>query len=837
MAALPSIRKPVTIAAPRKGKHGVFAVSEGGDALDSPPSLTLSTGAGDSLSWKPSVASLGDTSQWSGIAPSWNSGFLPPATPRKLAPFAPPSTGELAPLGWARVPMAAEGDPRRHLTDGKELVEAKRALRGIVPGDWDARLFTHYRRKFTDEGRWLAIPGLTDDVRKTSQAALNAGWYTASSHRGGKVRLSQRPNVQWLGFESIVESDPCSGVPPPPLVVSHSTPLEATCVLRDAFKGHPLIVTMEAIDFSKPGAGRGTGEGRLLESEQARSIAQQEMFLCTNFQFSSRMATHLCAKGPSPQARLTSNHEPAMFVAGDVVQFRGSLAQGYPFLTKEEQMDLTVLVTGRAVKRPWFGPRGETFQNQEDNICLLDRLNLVTFKALEHWEPGGKRPVLVMSAAGLADAENRQPRASYAQALKTWRSLWAGHFEAVIIACGDEPTAAMIDRTVNTDIYMQVLQNLPLVPSSSQYHWNVAAMKLSTNPVFANVASKIFLQRQHGASPPDSRTGSARPTVDVSGRRQSGGRRASGAGMLMLQEALSGSERSAGAIIVKEPDPKISRQLSSLSKSEAGGEEMPAVDIPQDEEPVFQKRRSSVAASRKLSGSSLAVPQGALGERRRSSAAIGAQGVPEDSKQHTERLAKMRLEDEQRNHHADPMQQARASLIQKVDPEREVKAQANMSTAAAAFQEFGGGAKTEVMERPAQGMTLEKKRQIDTQAAMYDMPFELKDHIFKAIDKQLKYGNRDGVAVSGSVEDGQHHGDGEEEDVEEKEEGEHAKKDATAPGAEEAGRVFEEVSRLAELLEPVLVNKRKETAGAQTSRTHNHRKGADKETLPPLTAR
>jgi len=734
--------------------------------------------------------------------------------------------------------MAPEGDPRRQLTDGKELAEAKRALRGVAPGDWDARLFSHFKKKFTTEGRWLAIPGLTENVVKTSQEALNAGWYTASSHRGVKVRLPQRPNVQWLGFDSIVEPEPCAGVPPPPLIVTHGTPLEATCVLRDAFKGHPLIVTIEAVDFSKPGPGRGTGEGRLLECEQARNVAQQEMFLCSNFQFSSRMATHLCAKGPSPQAKLTANHDPAIFAAGDVVQFRGSAEQGYPFLNKDEQMNLTVLVTGRAVKRPWFSQRGETFQNQEDNICFVDRLNLLTFKALEYWEPGGRRPVLVMAAAGLADAENRQPRQSYAQALKTWRSLWAGHFEAVVVACADQTTASIIDRTVNTDIYMQAVQNLPVVPSYYQYHWNVAAMKLSTNPVFANIASRMVLQRQHGASPPDSKTGSLRPApaVDSNGRRVSGagGRRASGAGMLMLQEALSGTERSAGAIIAK--DPVMSRQQSSDRVQGADEADAPEVDDIFEAAPVVPKvmavRRGSNAGS---SAAGLQSPAAGM-ERRKSSTAVGPDGLPEDSKAHAERLAKLRMDDEQRNNQGDSMRQARMSLANNgLSHEASVKAQTNMSVAAAAFQEFGGAAKTEAAaERPAQGMTLEKKRQIDSLALMYEMPLELKNYMFKAIDKQLQYGNRDGAAVSGAVEDSQQQGDGDDEDGEAKEEGENGKKEAAAPGAEEAGRVFEEVSKLAEMLNPLLTKKRKETS-VRSARPHQRNR--EKESLPPLTAR
>lgn len=452
----------------------------------------------------------------------------------------------------------------------------------------------------------------------------------------------------------------------------------------------------------------------------------------------------------------------------------------------------------------------------------------------------------MMAAAGLSDAENWQPRQSYAQGLKTWRSLWAAHFEAVVIACADESTASIIDRTVNTDIYMNVVQNLPVVPSHWQYHWNLSAMKLSTNPVFASVASKMVLQRQHGASfavgsksgSLRSKSGSLRRGTDSHGPRLSdshgrrlsggGGRRMSGAGMLMLQEALSGNERSAGAIIAK--DPMLRSQQSSEKVQGADEDSGPQVDnlLEAEPAPIVLKatRRSSNASSAGVSPQGLAAGT----ERRRSSASIGLDGLPEDSKTHAERLVKRRLEDDKRNSQSDSMQQARASLTN-VYKEEDVKAQANMSVAATAFQEFGS-TKTEVMERPAQGMTLEKKRQIDSQAAIYEMPLELKDYIFKAIDKQLKYGNRDGVAVAGAVEDSHQHGDHDDEDGEGKE-GENGKKEVAVPGAEEAHRVFEEVSKLAEMLNPMLINKRKESS-VRSARQHRHQK---KEELPPLTPR
>eukprot|EP00435_Cladocopium_sp_Y103_P038561 s430_g10.t1 len=116
-------------------------------------------------------------------------------------------------------------------------------------------------------------------------------------------------------------------------------------------------------------------------------------------------------------------------------------------------------------------------------------------------------------------------------ALKTWRTMWSGYFQAVVVACGDRETAAIIDRVVNTDVYMKVLQNQALSPSAKEWHWKLELMQLSYNPVFANIARRMASIRE---APVVSHSGSLRPD-----RRQSGGRRSSGAGIMFLTEALA----------------------------------------------------------------------------------------------------------------------------------------------------------------------------------------------------------------------------------------------------------------------------------------------------------
>ncbi|CAK9093576.1 Hypothetical protein SCF082_LOCUS44021 [Durusdinium trenchii] len=337
--ALPTLRKPVSISRPKRGRHGVFA-----GLGEDEPSLE---------EFKPSLFS--EASTWSQA--SWTSALS--SQPRNMGPFDPEETAdmELAPRGWARQIRPVDHrttDVKRLRPDEAELAEAKRALRGVRPGDWNSEAFAHYKKKLTKEGRWLALPGLVDMVRRTSDEALKAGGYCLPKNKTAQVRLPQKPSVQWVSMESCTEPDPCQGVVPPPLVVSHKTPLEAAGVLGKHFEGHPLIVTFEATEFDT-GAESEMKKGQILEGE-ARGLAQHEMFNCTNLVFSSRAATLLCAKArQSPQERLNAWHDPGVIVADNVVLFRGPAEDGYPFLSQEEQLNLRVLVAGRALKR--LGPR------------------------------------------------------------------------------------------------------------------------------------------------------------------------------------------------------------------------------------------------------------------------------------------------------------------------------------------------------------------------------------------------------------------------------------------------------------------------------------------------
>eukprot|EP00930_Biecheleria_cincta_P098956 TRINITY_DN90608_c0_g1_i1.p1 TRINITY_DN90608_c0_g1~~TRINITY_DN90608_c0_g1_i1.p1 ORF type:complete len:803 (-),score=148.40 TRINITY_DN90608_c0_g1_i1:22-2430(-) len=773
-SVLPYISKPITVATPRKGKHGLFS----SPPSDEPQEDNIHTQPWHPLTFSESTASL--ASHASGSHP----GFLPPATPRRTGPFAPEIDAqslELAPPGWARTPRTPRlhGDSQRVVGDGKQLVEAKRALRGIGPGDWNAALFARYRKQFMEEGRWLAIPGLYSVALKSSQEALDAGWYSLSSrpgNRGERVVLPQKSHCQWQGMDDIMEPEPCVGMVPPPIICSHRTPLDCARVLGKLYPKNEMFVTLEATDFTKLGAGTDTGAGHLLEGEECRSLGLQEMHIRTNFKFASRMASNLCAKGPSPRERLAAKTDPQIFVVEELALFRGDAPDGYPFLPEEDQLKLTALVSGRAVKRPWLVPRQETFLNQDDLICFMDRLNLLTYRALSASEPGTPQPVLVLGLCGLTDAEHRQPRGSIVQALKVWRSTWAGLFQAVVVACGDENAAHFFDRSVNLDVYMEIMQNQPVKPAAHEWHWDMGLVDLSENKVLATHAAKVALQRQYGA-------GAAFTQGAPDGRRMSGTRRHSGAGLFMLGQALSDKPAEAGAILKSPAAP-------ASPKSDA------STPWPDPAQRAAGRRDSNARrASHASNASNLEVP------KRRLSQAIGMDGKAENARDRAERLANLRMDAEKAK---DPMEHARQTMGAGHSAGGE-DVRKNVAMAAAAFQEFGRGGGPLLADHGPQPGLLEKRKIMQAASAMYSFPADLQAFVSQAIEKNKKF-----QAVQEKPNNKTKETEGAAEVNEDDEEDEdHEKKPI---GVDEVTRVFDEVQDLAASLDQLLSSRRGEKA-------------------------
>merc|ERR1712196_365423 len=98
--------------------------------------------------------------------------------------------------------------------------------------------------------------------------------------------------------------------------------LDAATALGKLFPKHLLCVSFDATDFTRDGKAP-------LGCRESRSLAQQEMFLRTSFEYSSRRASLFCAR-TTMQEQLTAHSDPFAFAASDVTIFRGSADDGYP---------------------------------------------------------------------------------------------------------------------------------------------------------------------------------------------------------------------------------------------------------------------------------------------------------------------------------------------------------------------------------------------------------------------------------------------------------------------------------------------------------------------------
>lgn len=439
---------------------------------------------------------------------------LPPAIeiPDEAAETVP-DTGSATPSATGTVTPSLSPRKQKKYAD---LAEAQRALRGagLRPGDWDARLYYKLRKQFLDEGRLDAISGLTAIAAQATAQALEAGEYRLPHSRTCEVQLPNRAHVQWFGSDNVPElQDEIASHEVPPVIASHMRLLDAVKCMTKMYPQHLLCASFDATDFTADGKA-------LLGTLESRSFAQQELFTRTNFEYSSRRAPFFC-KQSTMQEHLTCSSDPYVCVANEVVVFRGAPEQGYPFLPTDEHITFNLIVNGRHSARPLMTGKGgsEYFALQEDMVCCMDRLNLIAQGALAVTEQdrnylGGeakvpsshKKPVLVIGLQDLTVAAHQQPRHSIATALKSWRLQYADEFEAVVLACGDKPTALIMDNTVNGPLYASALNGC--TKTAMSWHWDEALLRLSVSPVLLSIKERVELIRCARSAAGTSKAGS-----------------------------------------------------------------------------------------------------------------------------------------------------------------------------------------------------------------------------------------------------------------------------------------------------------------------------------------
>jgi len=390
------------------------------------------------------------------------------------------------------------GSPRSCQTDRSQehgVLEVKRALRSLWPGDWDASVFKELQARALDEGKWTWSACLSDIAVKASRSALDAGSYQLCS-KSEKIQLPPFPRQKWFGVDSTLQYTPSPGGFKLPLICAAMGPLEVAAQLRRHRSRNPIVITFDITDFSPK-------DGSICGVLDCRSMAQRDMMMRTTLEKHLRVAEIQCSCGLFGSADHTrATIDPYIIVTEGVRMFRGPREEGYPFLDDEESRDFSVMCFGRYQQRPELGRQGETFAIESDALAYMDRLDLCTLaaiNALQHSPelPANSKPIMIISAHDMSALGRKQPRHSIAGALRSWRSLYAGAFEAVIVACGDEKTAKMMDSKINHEVYHdQSVKDQVL----NEWHWSTTLLKLSANPALLRMGQALKITRNlHGA--------------------------------------------------------------------------------------------------------------------------------------------------------------------------------------------------------------------------------------------------------------------------------------------------------------------------------------------------
>eukprot|EP00425_Heterocapsa_triquetra_P022351 CAMPEP_0195141254 /NCGR_PEP_ID=MMETSP0448-20130528/162577_1 /TAXON_ID=66468 /ORGANISM="Heterocapsa triquestra, Strain CCMP 448" /LENGTH=801 /DNA_ID=CAMNT_0040179633 /DNA_START=8 /DNA_END=2410 /DNA_ORIENTATION=+ len=483
--ALPAIRRIVApIMPPRKGKLGILSGLKG-DEIE-PAEKNAFSGVLPQLQLPPMGAGEDASKQQ-----------RPPPTPR------------------------TQQRRERKVSEDIEVASLRRELLGregsIIAGQWDADRFCDMRKRALEHGRWGTVAGLTTVAAEASKQVLDAGHYGL---RGSEVWLPRPGLPEWFGFDSVNKLETEEQPFPLPLVCAPLGPLEVVAMLTDMFPDKPPIaMSFEMTDFL-PG-------GTLVGPSEVKSPAQQELLLRTSIHRQSRGMAITCHGGAAPpREHLMAEQDPYLMICNDVQIFRGSAEQGYPFLQEKDIADVSVLMTGRAVLRPQISKKGEFFSQEEDMVAYMDRLHLIALAGMQlgrtmaarpntsgsprsarpdtassrmGTEPtlGGEgvKPILVISAHDLTVAAAQQPRMSIATGLKSWGKVHARAFKAVVVACGNESTASLMDKTINSDLYATVVRGKmsALKEIAYAWHWSLPLLKLSVNPVLANIGERLNL--------------------------------------------------------------------------------------------------------------------------------------------------------------------------------------------------------------------------------------------------------------------------------------------------------------------------------------------------------
>mmetsp|Transcript_63239 Transcript_63239/g.119668 ORF Transcript_63239/g.119668 Transcript_63239/m.119668 type:complete len:1114 (+) Transcript_63239:29-3370(+) len=364
-------------------------------------------------------------------------------------------------------------------------------------GKWDPKMWLKAREEIVQSSDVRHIHELRQRVYLSTEQAVRQQSYCVGSQVVKLDRPGLGTGIHWFGQANAgPEADQKPGTVPPPLLVCAMSPLDVIVKLRDICGNRrPLVLVAELNDFHVAGSA---------DFSQPSCARPQCLPLRTNFGHRAHEAgLQLRGSAATVRSHLCAQRDPYVFLSPDVLIFRGSREEGFPFLS--EPVKTHVIATAEVDARPevqtLLGIAGKTewYSDEAAHQALLERLHLISLVALNKL-PGGstdgeagpmsadERPVLILGTFGCGGGRaGRHPHHAIANALKHWRREFSALFHSVFVCCegdnarGDSNLAALMDRIVNRQVYRAL--NSPLTASNMlPWHWDPRQIELCVRP-------------------------------------------------------------------------------------------------------------------------------------------------------------------------------------------------------------------------------------------------------------------------------------------------------------------------------------------------------------------
>eukprot|EP00929_Paragymnodinium_shiwhaense_P096206 TRINITY_DN57735_c0_g1_i1.p1 TRINITY_DN57735_c0_g1~~TRINITY_DN57735_c0_g1_i1.p1 ORF type:complete len:908 (-),score=212.48 TRINITY_DN57735_c0_g1_i1:454-3177(-) len=358
---------------------------------------------------------------------------------------------------------------------------------------WNPQLFLQAKKDFTKDGKQGCVKELVACVRSSTELAIKRGHYYAAAATGGrpaKVDISDHTHVsgivKWFGTMNVDrhllrqggESGHKAYVPP--LLLCDRSPSDVAARVQEQHGRAPVLV-VEVSDF---------GEGGSFRIDRLVGMNPACLLLRSNFSsFLAVAANQLKPGKATPKSHLCAQHDPYVILCKDVLVFRGSRSEGYPFLSKPFTLD--VLVYAQEKQRPKIqfrtaeGVQKEWYMDQREHYRMTERLTLIGGALLqEYCSEGGSLPHLVMALPGTGgDAE--LPRDAVVSAIKQWSKRFAPCFHSVFLCSAgregsirDSEMASHIAEHVNRHVDKILISN-NAANKAAGWHWTEWQLRLT----------------------------------------------------------------------------------------------------------------------------------------------------------------------------------------------------------------------------------------------------------------------------------------------------------------------------------------------------------------------